>query len=422
MKYAKKVFIGAMTCTLVLPTNVQMVYAQDYENTNTEIETLYVDASSISTLVASASVKTIEIAENVANIPANAFTGFVNVTKIKLPSSIQSIEENAFPHNPNLIFSVYAGSFAHSYVVEKGWNYECMGEEEITIEAQEVTLHTITYELNGGINSPSNPEMFVSTEEPIVLQEATKEGYAFEGWYTDSTYQTRISQIDPSIDNDMVLFAKWGPVSYLINYELNGGTFEKDVITSYTQTNKAITLPTPVRTGYIFGGWYKEDNFVTKATSIVAGSKEDKMFYAKWTPVKYSIQYIGNGSTSGSMTNSVGLVYDQSYALKANTFVKKGYTFSGWNTKADGSGDSYTNMAEVQNLCTKSGAIQKLYAQWSKNEYAINFYANGGEFETTPVSSYNVTTPTITLPKPEKLGYVFNGWYKEDTFKTKVTS
>ena len=60
--------------------------------------------------------------------------------------------------------------------------------------------------------------------------------------------------------------------------------------------------------------------------------------------------------------------YGKSYELTANKFKRKGYTFAGWNTKADGSGKSYKNKANIKNLTSKNGKTVTLYAQWKKKK------------------------------------------------------
>ena len=56
--------------------------------------------------------------------------------------------------------------------------------------------------------------------------------------------------------------------------------------------------------------------------------------------------------------------YGTSYTLTANGFSKTGYTFTGWNTSANGSGTSYADQASVSNLTMTNGETVTLYAQW----------------------------------------------------------
>ena len=78
---------------------------------------------------------------------------------------------------------------------------------------------------------------------------------------------------------------------------------------------------------------------------------------------KYVVTYNGNGSTSGSMATSTH-VYGTAQNLTKNEFEKTGYTFKEWNTKADGSGTSFTDEQNVINLTAINNDTVNLYAQW----------------------------------------------------------
>lgn len=75
--------------------------------------------------------------------------------------------------------------------------------------------------------------------------------------------------------------------------------------------------------------------------------------------ISYSVSYLKNGG-SGSM-GSQSVAPGSSLTLKDNTFTRSGYTFSGWNTAAGGSGTAY---ASGQTVTPASNLL--LYAQWSK--------------------------------------------------------
>lgn len=81
---------------------------------------------------------------------------------------------------------------------------------------------------------------------------------------------------------------------------------------------------------------------------------------------EYHIKFDGNGAKSGKMSTMKNCVYGQTYKLKKNQFKRPGYTFTGWNTKANGSGKTYKNMAAVKNLTKKNNTTVTLYAQWKK--------------------------------------------------------
>ena len=208
--------------------------------------------------------------------------------------------------------------------------------------------------------------------------------------------------------------------TYNITYNLNGGSNNTNPAT-YTNYSEAITLKNPTRSGYTFDGWYSDATLKTKVTQIKKGSTGNKTFYAKWVANKYNIKFNGNGSTSGSIATVKNRKYGSKYTLPSNTYKKKGYTFAGWNTKADGSGKDYANKAVVSNLSKTNGKTVTLYAQWKKTKYTITYHLNGGKNSSKNPSKYYVTTSTITLKAPTRGGYTFKGWYSDAKFKTKVT-
>lgn len=71
--------------------------------------------------------------------------------------------------------------------------------------------YTVTYNLNGGVNHPSNPTLHYN--QTIPLRNPSRSQYLFEGWYTDSAYRNRITQITAGSTQNYVLYAKWKKVT-----------------------------------------------------------------------------------------------------------------------------------------------------------------------------------------------------------------
>gem|GEM_PF-2120497 len=111
---------------------------------------------------------------------------------------------------------------------------------------------------------------------------------------------------------------------------------------------------------------------------------------------------------------NVSCTYDVNKTLPLNSFTRTGYTFSGWNTKANGTGASYSDGATVKNLTTTNNGNVTLYAQWTANTYIVRFNQNytGAPAETTISQTYDLKY-VLPTPDPTRAGYVFNGWWTE---------
>ena len=106
-------------------------------------------------------------------------------------------------------------------------------------------------------------------------------------------------------------------------------------------------------------------------------------------------------------------VYNRSYVngewmyFTETTPERKGYSYTGMNTAADGSGKNY-----VANDMVRLIGDVDFYAQWKANSYTVTFSANG--HGTAPASIKVLTDQKITKPAdPSASSYSFGGWYKE---------
>ncbi len=74
-------------------------------------------------------------------------------------------------------------------------------------------LYSITYYLNGGTNNAANPSVYSSTES-VSLLAPTRSGYRFSGWYTESSFATKVTGWSAGETDDKNLYAKWREISY----------------------------------------------------------------------------------------------------------------------------------------------------------------------------------------------------------------
>ena len=123
----------------------------------------------------------------------------------------------------------------------------------------------------------------------------------------------------------------------------------------------------------------------------------------------HTVTYDGNKATGGTAPQGQTKLAGRSLILQGNSgnLARDGYTFEGWNTSADGTGDSYQEGAAY----TKDESVT-LYAKWiMEGDYTITYNLGGGTNHNGNPASYNVETPTITLSPATKTGYTFNGWH-----------
>ena len=221
---------------------------------------------------------------------------------------------------------------------------------------------------------------------------------------------TAYSAADPTSKATFKIYVK-----YKLTYKMNGGTNSDDNPTWYTGK---VTLKNPkARKGYEFKGWYSDSKFKTRVRTV---SNTNKTLYAKWEVNGYSIKFVKNGGTGSLYYQRCR--YGKTFNLPACHYTRKGYTFTGWNTKADGSGKAYADKASFKNLTSKDGATVSLYAQWKATKYTIKYSGLPAGAKNDNKTSYTISTATFRLKDASCPGYTFKGWFS-DSKKTKpITS
>lgn len=139
--------------------------------------------------------------------------------------------------------------------------------------------------------------------------------------------------------------------------------------------------------GKHFAGWDK----------IIKNIQQNLIVNALYEFNDYVLAFDANGG-EGDMA-PVAFKYDTAQEIPENTFTKEGYTFIGWNTAADLSGDSYDDKATVKNLTDEHNVTVTFYAQWLINTYSVSFMdsADDSLIEDVPVEyGESVTAPTVS--------------------------
>ena len=264
----------------------------------------------------------------------------------------------------------------------------------------------------GGVDASTNITLTCDTENATIYysyegKEFNKDSWQNDGWQKYTSDATATSEgitifangttnsnpvtiyaiaVCDGMENSDVATIEYTLNEYTVHLDANGGTLNTSVIFPITvKSGNTVSLLdyTATRTGYTFKGWYEDKNpdFTTPGEvrdftpSSDNAPNKTKTFYAGWEPITYTVVFDGNGADASSSMASQEFKYDESKALNQNTFVRTGYTFTGWNIVKNPTdtnpGEYYADNAVVSNLTYTDGERFTLYAQWQPNTASI---------------------------------------------------
>ena len=291
--------------------------------------------------------------------------------------------------------------------------------------------YTVGFNSNGGTAVDSIHVIYNSTYG--TLPTTTRTGYVFQGWFTAIAGGTQITpSTKVTITSGQTLYAQWKAEDCTITFDANGGYGQSNLtslsVEQGTEIGTRLNTSPGAPANMHFVGWYDAKTGGKQYTSTSRAPYQKTLtLYAHWEQNSYWITFNKNAQNgvTGSMSNMTCLV-GSSYYLTTNAFGYQGYTFTGWNTKADGTGVSYSDGAYISNLSTSNGATVTLYAQWDIAYCNITFDVNGGSGQSN-LTSLNVQQGTtigsrLNTSPGAPTNMHFTGWYNAKTGGTQYTS
>ena len=142
--------------------------------------------------------------------------------------------------------------------------------------------YAVSYELDGGTNSADNPVTLMNDSATVTLRDPSKEGYAFEGWFSDSSFSQPVTVIPRGATGDISLYAKWRLIEYPLFYFAGIGKNPAGNPTSHTVLDGELPIAPPTFEGAKAGtnAWYADSLFTQKAAAFIpANSIGDEAFY-----------------------------------------------------------------------------------------------------------------------------------------------
>ncbi|SDP13830.1 Listeria/Bacterioides repeat-containing protein [Paenibacillus sp. yr247] len=293
--------------------------------------------------------------------------------KVDIASSTITLDKRLFTKAGDFTITISATDYADVTVIQKvinGYNVHFVLEGAPFVVKDQIVARRIT--------------------QPVVT------GYDL-AWFTDVA-RTFPWDFTNSIYSDKTLYGKWSISKFTVKFDRQDGGFADSQTADYNTTITAPTVPT--RTGYVFGGWYKDAectiawNFATD--KVIANT----IVYAKWNTQTYTITFDSQG---GSIVPSQTADYNTTTTAPTAP-TRTGYTFGGWYLDAE-----CTIAWDFATYKVTANTI--LYAKWNTQQYTITFDSQGGSTVPSQTADYNTTTigPTV----PTRTGYTFGGWYMD---------
>ena len=290
-------------------------------------------------------------------------------------------------------------------------------EDGATIDIYSIyKMYRISFDANGSEGSMEDILVYDGETASVPGSEFTKEGYNFK-YYSinpDGSGKTyRPGGVFSKLTSDLKLYAYFEVASYPISYfkYIDGSLRHIETIYYNYEDGGEILEAQLGIDGYKFDSWNTEKD--GSGDTYLPGDKVEKLLkslslYAIYKPINYKVRYNSNNGSGDTVEQN--FVYDEEQALKNNEFEYKGYKFVKWNTKADGTGTSYTEGQVISNLVTVDGEIVELYAIYNPVSYKVIFNSNNGSGDTVEQDFIYDEEQELKNNEFEYEGYKFIGW------------
>ena len=232
------------------------------------------------------------------------------------------------------------------------------------------TNNNLVYDGNGS-TSGSTAGQTANSSTMLRANGFARTGYTFKNWNTaaDGTGASYQSNYVYSFAAGLTLYAQWG-AHYTVSYDAN--TSDTGTVPSAQNSyvgSPGLNLPLNTgslkKAGYRLAGW--NDNQAGTGTPYALGASSvkftsDKVLYAQWAPAVYSVIYAANGAAAGIEPSPVTFTYGSTLTVARNTgqLEKPGFTFSGWATAPDGTGQVFE--PDTPNVALSNDTV--LFAKW----------------------------------------------------------
>ena len=199
------------------------------------------------------------------------------------------------------------------YTIEKG----SYGDKKFYAKWT-LTVYTVEYELNGGVNNEENPETY-NIEQAYTLKTPTRAGYTFAGWFTEEAFENQTTGIALGSYGDKKFYAKWTANLNTLKFDGNGATDgEMSEMKIYTDEKVTLTTNGFLKDYYHFVGWALTPNGEVEyadGAEYTMGTDSEYILYAVWED------------------GTDGIVYSRYSGFDSGYYIVRGYSGTEINVK-----------------------------------------------------------------------------------------
>ena len=221
----------------------------------------------------------------------------------------------------------------------------------------------------------------------ITLPTPSKTGYTFDGWYTQSSGGTKVSNTYTPAGN-VTLYAHWTNVNYTLTINPNGGIWNNTTSNSTKTgtTNSKLSIANPTPKGYTVSFNSNGGNNVNSITS--------QRTFTNWS-LSGSGSISGTTYTFGSGNATLTANYNNG-SITLPSATKAGHKFKGWYS--NGCGTTFIGNAGESYTPTSNVTLKACYSYYA---YILDVYPNGGTWNGT---TEKTRIEPLAKPKPSIYG------------------